>query len=110
MAVDSTAMKVKLLQGFALRNNKWSDSGKYRRQSHAGVRRKFHQPLGGGRTHNTASTVATFGAQIYHPIGFSNDIQIMFDHDDAVTPIDQTVQHTDELVHIGHVQAHRGFV
>src|SRR5256885_12665742 len=34
----------------------------------------------------------------------------MLDDDHAVARIHQAVQHTDELVHIGHVQAHRGFV
>ena len=30
----------------------------------------------------------------------------MLNDDDAVTSIDQAMQHTDELVHIRHVQAH----
>ena len=34
----------------------------------------------------------------------------MLDDDDAVPGIHQPVQHANQLVHIGHVQAHRGLV
>ena len=37
-------------------------------------------------------------------------VQVVFDHDHAVATIHQAVQHANQLFHIRHVQAHRGFV
>jgi hypothetical protein len=65
-----------------------SNSGEHLRQSQAGVRPQLHQTFGGGGTHYAATAITAFGAQIYHPIGFSDDIQIMLNDDNTVTPID----------------------
>ena len=50
-------------------------------------RHVFGRALG----HHLSTAIAAFGAQIDHPIGFSDDIQIMLNDDDAVTPIDQAM-------------------
>ena len=62
------------------------------------------------RCHHLAAARATFWPHVYQPIGFGNQIQIMLDHDHAMPRIGQALQHGDDALHIGHVQAYRGFV
>jgi hypothetical protein len=56
------------------------------------------------------ATIATLRPEVNDPIRFSNHIEVMLDHHHAVAAIDQAMQHANELVHVGHVQAHSGLV
>ncbi len=53
---------------------------------------------------------AAFGAQVDDPVGLGDHVQVVLDDDHAVAAVHQAVQHADELVHVGHVQAHGGLV
>ena len=87
-----------------------SRPGQNRLQRIAGVGAQLHQGFRRVGRYHAATTIATFGSEVNHPIGFGDHIQIVFDDHHAVATINQTVQHPNQFVHIGHVQAHRGFV
>jgi DHA1 family inner membrane transport protein len=81
----------------------------HRRQRLAGV--------GAGRTSSSGVPAATmrpppaaFGAQVDDPVGLGDHVEVVLDHHHAVAAVHQAVQHADELVHVGHVQAHGGLV
>ena len=42
------------------------------------------------------------------PVGLGDHIEVGFNLDDAVAAVDETVQHTNQALDIGHVQADRG--
>ena len=56
------------------------------------------------------AAVAAFGPEIDDPVGFGHDVEVVLDHDDAVAGVDQPVQHVDQLLDVGHVQADRRLV
>ena len=62
-----------------------------------------------GRHHLTAG-FAAIGAEVNHPVGFSDHVQVVLDHHHAVAAVDEAVQHVDELFNVRHVQTHRRFV
>jgi hypothetical protein len=80
------------------------------RQRHTGVRAQRHQRLGRARSHNAPAAGAAFGPQVDDPVALGNHVQVVLDDHHAVPGVDQAVQHVDEFFHIGHVQAHGGFV
>ncbi len=54
--------------------------------------------------------IAAFGAEVEHPVGLGDHVQVVLDDDHAVPAVHQPVQRADEFVHVGHVQAHGGLV
>ncbi len=54
---------------------------------------------------NLSAGFARFGTEIDHPVRFGNQIKIVFDHDDRVAGIDETLNHFDQSLHVCHVQA-----
>jgi hypothetical protein len=62
------------------------------------------------RRHDAPAGRAAFGAEVDDPVGLGDHVQVVLDHHHAVAAVDQAVQHADELVHVGHVQAHGGLV
>jgi hypothetical protein len=67
-------------------------------------------PLGRAGGHHAPARVAAFGAQVDHPVGLGDHVQVVLDHHHAVAAVDQAVQHADQPFHVGHVQAHGGLV
>lgn len=57
--------------------------------------------LGAAFGNDLAPTRAAFGAQIDQPVGGLDHIQIMFDHDHAVSCIIQPLQHFQQQVDVG---------
>ena len=53
---------------------------------------------------------AAFGTHIDHPVGRFDDVEVMLDHDHRVAGVDQPVQHLQQVLHIGEMQAGRRFV
>jgi sulfoxide reductase heme-binding subunit YedZ len=82
----------------------------HRRECEPRVRPGGHHRLGCPCHHHAAAGVAAFGPQVDDPVGFGDDVQVVFDHDHAVAAVHQPVQHADQLLHVGHVQAHGGLV
>ena len=74
------------------------------------VRARFHHIFRRAGGDQLAAVVAVFGVEVDDPVGFGDEVQVVFDDDDAVAGIDQAVQHADEFFHVLHVQAYGGFV
>src|SRR5207247_8825625 len=51
-----------------------------------------------------------FGAQIDDMVRSLYDVEVVFDHHDSVSGVDQAVEHLEETLDIGEVQARRGLV
>ncbi len=54
---------------------------------------------------DASARVAAFGPEVDDPVGFGDHVEIVLDHDDGVARVDQPVQHADQLLDVGHVQA-----
>src|ERR1019366_4231191 len=54
---------------------------------------------------DAAAFFSAFGAQIDDPVGVADDVQVVFDDDDRVSEIGETVQHVEQLAHIIEVQS-----
>ena len=77
-----------------------------RRQRAAGVRRFRGGNLGRrARGHDLAAAGAAFGPQVDDPIGRLDDVQIVLDDQHGVAGIDKVVQHLQQQLDIGKVQA-----
>jgi len=59
--------------------------------------------------HDPSAGLTAFGSEVDHPVRFSNQLEVMFDHQDRMPAIDQALEHFDQPPHIGAVQANRGF-
>ena len=66
--------------------------------------------LGGAGTHNGAAAVSALGAEINKIIGGFNYIQVMFDHDDGISDVDQALQNGDQMRDILGMQPGGGLV
>ena len=55
--------------------------------------------------HHAPALAAAFGPEVDDPVGLGDHVQVVLDHDHAVAAVDQPVQHADQLLHVGHVQA-----
>ena len=54
---------------------------------------------------NLATAITTFRPHVDDPVGCLDDFEIMLDHDNTVSLIDQLVQHFEKLLHIVEMQA-----
>ena len=72
------------------------------------MRRLLHYAFGRVGGHDAPAAVPAFGAEVYHPIGFGNHVQIVFDDDHAVASAHQAVQHANQLVDVGPEGGHGG--
>ena len=57
--------------------------------------------------HDAPAAAAAFRPQINHPIGFRDDVEIMFDDDDRVANLDQPLQDVNQPLDIGHMETDR---
>src|SRR2546425_5793425 len=60
--------------------------------------------------HDAAAAVAALGAEVDDPVGLRDHVEIVLDDEHRVPRVDQAVQHVDQLLDIGHVQADGGLV
>ena len=59
---------------------------------------------------NTPATVSAFRPQVDDPVGFGDHVEVVFDNDDGIAAINQTLQHANELFDVRHVQADSGLI
>ena len=62
------------------------------------------------RNDDAATAIAAFGTQVDDPVGFGDNVQVVFDDDDTVAGFNQAVQDADEFFDISHVQPDCRFV
>ena len=55
--------------------------------------------------HDPAAAVAALGAQVDDPVRLGDHVQVVLDDHHRVARVHQPVQHPDQLLHVGHVQA-----
>jgi hypothetical protein len=65
-----------------------------------------------GRAHATTvpPPAPPFGAHVDEPVGGFDDVQVVLDDDDGVARVAQLVQHLEQQVDVGKVQAGGGLV
>ena len=66
--------------------------------------------FGGAGGDDLPTLVAAFRAEVNHPVGGLDDIQVVFDDDDGVAVIAQPVQDQQQLFDVVEVQAGGGFI
>ena len=60
--------------------------------------------------HKPLAFVPGFGTEINHPIGAFDDIEVVLDHDDRVTRVNEALKDFQEHAHVVEVQAGRRLV
>jgi hypothetical protein len=55
--------------------------------------------------HEASPLLAAFRTEIDYPVRFSDEIQIVFDDDDTMAGIDQSLNHFDQSTHICQVKS-----
>ena len=48
---------------------------------------------------------AAFGAQVYHPIGLGDKVEVVFDHQNRVPRVDEAVEGFQQRLDVGQVEA-----
>ena len=66
--------------------------------------------LGRALGHDAPAASAALGAQVDDPVGRLDDVEVVLDDDDGVAVVDEPVQHLQQLLDIGEVQAGGGLV
>ncbi len=79
---------------------------KHWRKRDAGLTAGGHHLLRRALGDDAPAAGATFGAEVDHPVGLGDHVQVVLDDDDAVAGVDQAVQHANKLLDVGHVQPH----
>jgi hypothetical protein len=57
-----------------------------------------------------ASGFSAFRAQIDDPVGFCDEVEVMFDDEDGVAGVNESMQDVDESCHVSGVKADSGFL
>ena len=65
------------------------------------LRHLLWRPLGD----QLATTITTIWPEVNHPVGGLDHIKVVLDHDDAISAVNESVQHLKEALNIGEVQA-----
>ena len=60
--------------------------------------------------HDSPAARAAFRAEVDHPVGRFDHVQIVLDHQHRVVLIDQPIQHGQQPANVVAVQAGRGFI
>ena len=55
--------------------------------------------------HHSTATGPTFGSHVNQPVGGFDDVQVVLDHHNRVAGIAQLVQHFEQQINVGKVQA-----
>ena len=59
---------------------------------------------------DAAAAAAALGPEVDDPVGLGDDVEVVLDDHHGVAGVDQPVQHADQLLDVGHVQADGGLV
>src|SRR5882724_6846517 len=70
----------------------------------------FRDLFGRALGYDAATAVAAFGTQINHPISLGDEVEIMFDDDDGMAGIYESLQDFHEPFYVRHVQANGRFL
>src|SRR5688500_14204852 len=77
----------------------------------AGVRlRHRREVLGRALRDDLAAAVAALGAEVDHPVGGLDHVEVVLDHHDRVAVVAQLVQHGEQVLDVVEVQAGGGLV
>src|SRR6266508_3734193 len=60
--------------------------------------------------HDLTASFPAFGPEIDDPVGGLHDVEVVLDHDDGVAGVDEAMQHVQQALHVGEVQAGRRLV
>src|SRR5215218_8985984 len=60
--------------------------------------------------HQLTAAAATFGSEVDDPVGVPDDVEVVFDDDDGVAGIDESIEHLEQMANVGHVEAGRRLV
>ena len=71
---------------------------------------RFDDVLGRTHGHHLSAARAAFGAHVDDPVSGFDHVQIVLNHHDGVARIAQLVQHLEQQLHIGKVQAGGGLI
>ena len=66
--------------------------------------------FGGALGDEVAAGGAAFGAQVYHPIGLGDKVEVMFNHQNRVAGVDEAVEGFQQRLDVGQVEAGGRFV
>lgn len=66
--------------------------------------------LGRAFRHDFTAAVAAFGTEIDDPIGITNHVEVVFDDQDRIPSFDQTIEHVQQSLNVGEVEAGGGFI
>src|SRR5436309_11247995 len=69
-------------------------------------RDRLGRPLG----HQPPAPLATFGPQVHDPVAVPDDVEVVLDHDHRVAAGGQVVEHLEQPLDVGEVEAHGGLV
>ena len=61
---------------------------------------------GGPSATSLPSRLAALGPQVHDPVAVADDVEVVLDRDDGVAARGQVVQHLEQALHVGEVQAH----
>ena len=82
-----------------------------RTQELAGVRGfAGRDGLGRPRDDQLAAGFAAFGANVDHPVGGLDDVEVVFDHEDRVPRLHEAIEDLEELLNVVEVEPGRGLV
>ena len=59
---------------------------------------------------NFAAGIAAFGAEVDQPIGALHDVEVVLDDQHRVAGVAEFGEDVEQLLHVGEVEAGRGFV
>ncbi len=71
--------------------------------------RAFRDLLRSSLRDEFATLVACLGADVDHPVGGFDDLEVMLDHDHAVALVDKALEDAEQLRHVVEMQACRRF-
>ena len=66
--------------------------------------------LGRACRHDSAAATTAFGTEIDHPIGVLHDVEVVFHNQHGVAGGNESLQHGNQLSHIGHVETGGGLI
>ena len=79
-------------------------------QGLSGRCRFLRQILGRALRDDAPAAGAPFGPEIDYPVGFGDHVEVVLDDDHGIAAVDQPMQHPNQFVDVGHVQADGGLI
>ena len=96
----------------AARRPRWSDArSSTPREVAAGPRLgRRGDRLGRALRHQPPAAVAALGPEVHDPVAVPDHVEVVLDHDHRVAARDQVVEHLEQPLHVGEVEADGGLV